>query len=103
MPIQNIPVTNINTQQYTNDPKLLSEIEQLRAELTNCKQIMASHRLIPPKAPAHTSLLQCSQPSDFNIYYLIHYFATKLSKDNKQSLRIAQHASHYLSISHGIC
>ena len=48
MPIQNIPLTNANAQ-YSNDPRLLSEVEQLRAELTNCKQIMVSHQLIPPK------------------------------------------------------
>ena len=53
MPIQNIPVTNINAQQYSNDPRLLSEVEQLRAELRNCKQIMASYQHLPPKAPAH--------------------------------------------------
>ena len=83
MPIQNIPVTNANAQQYTNDPRLLSEVEQLRATVTNLEQKLASHQLIPPKAPARTSLLQCSKPRDFGIYYLIHYFATKLNKDKQ--------------------
>ena len=53
MSIQNIPVTNANAQQYSNDSRLLSEVEQLRAELTNCKQIMASHQLLPPKSTTH--------------------------------------------------
>ena len=71
IPIQNIPVTNANAQQCTNDPRLLSKVEQLRAMVADRDQIIASHQLLPPKAPTHTSLLQCSKPRDFGIYYLI--------------------------------
>ena len=84
MPIQNIPVTNANAQQYSNDPRLLSEVEQLRATVTNLEQKLASHQLLPPKAPTHTSFLKYTKPRDFGIYYLIHYFSTKLSKDKQK-------------------
>ena len=69
MPIQNIPVTNANAQQYTNDPRLLSEVEQLRAELTNCKQIMASINSYHLKHP-HT-LHSCSAQSLVILAYTI--------------------------------
>ena len=83
MPIQNIPSTNTNAQQYLNDPMLLKRINQLESELTNCKQIIASRQLLPPKATPHVSYLQCSYPREFGLYYLIHYFSIKISKDKQ--------------------
>ena len=82
MPIQNIP-SNTNAQQYLNDPMLLTRINQLESELTNCRQIIASHQLLPPKATPHVSYLQCSHPREFSLYYLIHYFSIKISKDKQ--------------------
>ena len=84
MPIQNIPVTNANAQQCTNDPRLLSKVEQLRAMALNRNQIIKS--TLPHKEPSRSSILQCLQPRDFGIYHLINYFATKLIKDKQTEL-----------------
>ena len=83
MPIQNIPATNTNAQQYSNESRLLKRINQLEYELTNCRQIIASHQLLPPKATPHVSYLQCSHPREFSLYHLIHYFSIKISKDKQ--------------------
>ena len=83
MLIQNIPATNTDAQQYPDVSTILRENEQLRSELTNCKHIIASHQLLPPKATPHVSYLQCSHPSEFGLYYLIHYFSIKISKDKQ--------------------
>ena len=82
MPIQNIPATNTNAQQYFNESMLLTKINQLESELTNCRQIIASHQLLPPKATPHVSYLQCSHPREFGLYYLIH-FSIKINKDKQ--------------------
>ena len=83
MPTQNIPSTNTNAQQYSNESMLLTKINQLKSELTNCKQIIASYQLLPPKATPHVSYLQYSNPRDFDLYHLIHYFSIKISKDRQ--------------------
>ena len=83
MPIQNIPSTNTNAQQYSNESMLLTKINQLEYELTNCRQIIASHQLLPPKATPHVSYLQCSHTREFGLYHLIHYFSIKISKDKQ--------------------
>ena len=49
MPIQNIPVTNTNAQQYPDVSSILRENEQLKAMVANFEQKLASHQL-PPKA-----------------------------------------------------
>ena len=50
MPIQNIPATNTNAQQYPDVSSILREKEQLKAMVANFEQKLASHQLLPPKA-----------------------------------------------------
>ena len=57
-----------NAQQYPDVSSMLRENEQLRSELTNCRQIIASHQLLPPKATPHVSYLQCSPPQGNSVY-----------------------------------
>ena len=82
MPIQNIP-SNTNAQQYPDVSSILRENEQLKAMVANFEQKLASHQLLPPKATPHVSYLQCSHPREFSLYYLIHYFSIKISKDKQ--------------------
>ena len=82
MPIQNIP-SNTNAQQYPDVSSILRENEQLKAMVANFEQKLASHQLLPPKATPHVSYLQCSYPREFSLYYLIHYFSIKISKDKQ--------------------
>ena len=83
MPIQNIPSTNTNAQQYPDVSSILRENEQLKAMVANFEQKLASHQLLPSKATPHVSYLQCSHPREFSLYYLIHYFSIKISKDKQ--------------------
>ena len=50
MPIQNIPTTNTNAQQYPDVSSILRENEQLSALVANFEQKLTSHQLLPPKA-----------------------------------------------------
>ena len=83
MPVQNIPATNTDAQQYPDVSTILRENEQLKAMVANFEQKLASHQLLPPKATPHVSYLQCSYPREFSLYYLIHYFSIKISKDKQ--------------------
>ena len=100
---QDIPPENTDPQQYSNDPRLLAENERLRHELANRDRLIASHRLLPPKAPSHASLLQCSKPRDFGLYYLIHYFSTKLSKDKQTEPKDFSTHEKLFKLPHGSC
>ena len=80
MPVQNIPTTNTNAQQYPDVSTILRENEQLSALVADRDQIIASTPTTQSKP--HVSYLQCSHPREFGLYYLIHY-SIKISKDKQ--------------------